>query len=402
MDLPDFVLQHAVKIRFGWGAMNGVSAEIEDLGASRALVVCDPGIVQIGLAERLLGILSKGNVAAAVFSDVSANPRDNECEQAALAAKEFGADVLVGIGGGSAMDTAKTAAALLTNGGSARDWEAPTVLATLLAPVLCLPTTAGTGSEVTSVAVITDSDRHYKMSLLDPRLAPRVAVVDPQVTVSLPPSLTASTGMDALTHAIEAYTCRLAEPITDAVALAATSLIVGSLRQAVEHGDDEQARTDMMLGSLMAGIAFGNTDVGSVHSMAESIGGLYDTPHGVANAVFLARVVEFNIPASTGKFARIAVALGVERRGSSDGDLALEGVATVRELARAVGIPRFSELPGVNPADFEALARTAADHVCTPSNCRDIAYPDYLDLFRAAYVNDGGSPSPGPGAGAPE
>jgi len=381
-----FVFQHSTKVRFAPGAVKELGTELRMLGGHHVLVVCDEGIREIGITDKVLGVLDEADLDVDVFSAISENPRDRECAEAAAAAKECGADIIVGLGGGSAMDAAKAAAVLVTNGKRVQDWDAPARLAREPMPTVCVPTTSGTGSEVTFVSVITDDDRRYKMCIQDPALSPRVAVADPELTLSLSPGLTASTGVDALTHAIEAYTCRLAEPVTDALALAAISLIASSLEAAVANGDDIEARCNMMLGSLMAGVAFVNTDVGSVHCIAETLGGWYDIPHGIANAVFLADVLEFNYPADPVRHARVAGALGVDCSGMTAEDASMHGIAEIRRLTRSVGIPVFSELARVDPLEFEDLARAAADHICTPSNARDIGYEEYLGLLERAYV----------------
>lgn len=386
MSTSDFVLQHSTKIRFAVGAVKELGTELRMLGAEHVMVVCDEGIREIGIADKVVRILDDAALAVDVFSAISENPRDFECVAVATAVKECGADTIVGLGGGSAMDAAKAAAVLVTNGKKVQDWDAPMRLAKQPMTTVCVPTTSGTGSEVTFVSVITDDDRRCKMCIQDPALSPRVAVVDPELTLSLPPALTASTGVDALTHAIEAYTCRLAEPVTDALALAAMSLIASSLESAVANGDDIEARSSMMLGSVMAGMAFVNTDVGSVHCIAETLGGWYDIPHGVANAIFLADVLEFNYPADPVKHARVAAALGVDCSGMTAEDAAVQGIDEIRRLTRSVGIPVFSELARVDPSDFDDLARAAADHICTPSNARDIGYEEYLRLFDGAYA----------------
>jgi len=380
-----FEFNHSTRIVFGRGRAADLPEEVKALGGSRVLLVSDPGVVAAGLAEPLLRALADGGIAATLFSDLSPNPRDGECRAAADAALAAAADVVVGLGGGSAMDVAKSAAALVTNGGTVRDWEDPRRLERPPLPSVCLPTTAGTGSEVTFVAVITDERRHYKMTLLDRRLAPDVAIVDPVLTRTLPPALTAATGVDALTHAIEAYTCRAATPVTDVFALRAVELVSGALERAVADGDDMEAREQVLLGSTLAGIAFGNSDVGAVHCLGESVGGLYDTPHGVANAAFLAEVMAFNVPADPARHATLARALGVDTAGMDDEAAGHAAAERVRELRRRLGLPRLRDLPGVDPADFPRLAEMAAAHVCSPDNAREISAGDYLALLREAW-----------------
>lgn len=380
-----FEFNHSTRIVFGRGCAGALPDEVKALGGSRVLLVSDPGVVAAGLAAPLLDALDGAGVAASLFTSVSPNPRDAECRAAADAALAAGAHAVVGLGGGSAMDVAKSAAALATNGGTVKDWEDPRRLERAPLPCLCLPTTAGTGSEVTFVAVITDEERQYKMTLLDRRLAPDVAIVDSELTRTLPPALTAATGIDALTHAIEAYTCRAATPVTDLFALRAAALIAGGLERAVADGDDMEAREQVLLGSTLAGIAFGNSDVGAVHCLGESLSGLYDTPHGVANAVFLAEVLAFNVPADPARHATLARALGVDTAGMDDEAAGHAAAAWVADLRRRLGLPALRELPGVTPADFPRLAEMAAAHVCSPDNAREASTDDYLALLQEAW-----------------
>lgn len=381
----EFLFQHTTVIDYGRGSVDRVGEHASSLGARRALLVCDEGIVAAGLAERAEATLRAAGIAVTRFSDLSPNPRDTECQRAASAALEGRAECVIGLGGGSVMDTAKAAAALVKNGGTVKDWEDPKRLREAPLPTICVPTTAGTGSEVTFVAVITDDQAHYKMTLLDPRLAPDVALLDPDLTTGLPATLTAATGMDALTHAIEAYTGRAANPISDALALQAIEGVRHYLVRAVRQGDDIDARSGMLLASLLAGMAFGNSDVGAVHCMGETLGGRYDTPHGIACAVFLPFVFEFNIEADPTRHAAVARALGVEAAGGDPEATAREGAAVIRRLMADVDLPRFQDLEGVSPADFPLLARSSAEHVCSPDNAREIGEPDYLSLFQKAY-----------------
>ena len=336
----DVLFRHHTRIVFGPGVLAALPAEVLALGTRRALVVCDPGITRLGLARRVAELLAAGGVESSCFDALSENPRDAECCAAAAAARQAGAEVVIGLGGGSAMDAAKAAAALVTNGGTVKDWEDPRQLAHAPLPLVCIPTTAGTGSEVTFVSVITDEVNHYKMALRGTGLAPEVAIVDPELTLSLPPALTAATGMDALAHAVEAYTCKKANPITDALALKAVAMIAGSLRTAVRDGADVEARSALLLGSTIAGMAFGNSTVGAGHCVGEALGGLYDTPHGGAVAVFLPAVFRFNSAA---------------------------------------------DLPGVDPADFGRLARVSAGFSVSQMNPRAITAADYLAILHATY-----------------
>jgi len=283
------------------------------------------------------------------------------------------------------MDTAKAIGTLLTHGGHVQDWCGFQLLKRQITPLICIPTTAGTGSEVTPFAVITDTKIHTKLNIFDPKAAARVALVDPTVLLSLPSHIMASTGVDAMTHAVEAYTCKLATPHTDACALYAIDLIQKNLRKAV-HSPDIESCTGMMLGSDIAGIAFGYSDVGGVHCMAEALGGRYDTPHGVANAVLLPTVWEFNVPSEPKKHADVARALGVNTSGMSDLEAGYSGVQALSQLCKDVGIPPMRELEGVDPNDFEELAEAAAKNVSAESNPRKAGKEEYLELFKKAYA----------------
>jgi alcohol dehydrogenase len=374
------------KTRFGAGVVAELAEEVALLGGSRVLVVTDPGLVRAGTVQPVVDRIREQADVVDVFDAVVANPLDTDCADAARKAEEMGANLVVGLGGGSSMDTAKAIAVVMAHGGEPKDYFGAGTLSKPIAPLICVPTTSGTGSEVTPFAVITDSKSRVKMNILDSRLVPLSCFVDPELTASLPPTLTASTGMDALTHAVEAYTCNLATPLTDALALKAITLIAGSLRAAFSDGSDIDARTQMALGSLIAGFAFGNADVGGVHCMAEAIGGFYDTPHGVANSVFLPLVIEFNIPSNVRKHADIAAAMGVDLAGMSDEEAAAVAVARIRDLAKDLGIPRFSELKGVTEADFETLAKLAAANVSADSNPQPAGQAEYLELFRKAWA----------------
>ncbi len=381
----DITFNLPTRVRFGFGASAELGGAVTGLGAERVLVVTDPGVRAAGSLDGALASLGAAGVAAEVYDGISGNPRDHECLAAVEAGRAFGAQAVIGVGGGSPMDAAKTAAALLSNGGTPRDWEYPAQLRVDPLPIVAVPTTSGTGSEVTFYAVVTDTARAFKMSLFDTRIAPRVALVDPALTMTMPASVTASTGMDALTHAVEAFTGKLAHPITDALAKEAIGLIARWLPTAVRDGSNRDAREGMMLASLLAGMAFGNTDVAAVHCLAEAIGGRYDTPHGVANSVFLPHVFAWNAEAFAGRHAEVASALGLDVRGMPADEAARMAVERIAALTREVGIPRFRELRGADPADFPALAEAAKRNVSDPSNCRPLEVEDYLLLLNDAW-----------------
>ncbi len=365
------------EILFGAGVVDEVGGVVRDrLGSARPLLVTDKGIVGAGIAERLLTRFP----GLPVFDEVEPNPKHTTVDRAGELARDVRADLVIGLGGGSALDAAKAVALLAVNPGGIEDYEGRERYTKTPLPVVAIPTTCGTGSEVTWVAVITHTGRRFKMSIKGPKMYPAAALVDPGLLASLPAPLVASTGLDALTHAIEAITARPATPISDTLAFEAVRLIFRCLPDAYRDiGKNGEAREGLMMGSLLAGMAFGNSDVGAVHCLAESIGSLYDTPHGVANAVFLPLVMEFNLEASP-KYGFIAAAAGLDGRGQ---DAARQLVERIRELSRGLSIPGFREL-GIPEADFPRIARKSFENNSNPSNPRAAGVDDYLGILRRA------------------
>lgn len=323
-----------------------------------------------------------GNVfKISIFDDVEPNPKDITVENGLRLFKEKNCDSILGLGGGSPMDTAKAIAAMSTNPGRINEYCGVGKLKNPAAPLLLIPTTAGTGSEVSRGAVITDSSRNYKMLILSWFLAPKVAILDPKLTVSLPPRTTAWTGVDALTHAIEAYVSTFANPITDIFALGAIRLISANLREAVKNGKNLDARSNMLLGSLLAGVATANARLGNVHALAHPVGGHFDTPHGLTCAVLLPIVMEFNLGAALKKFANIAEAMSKEVKGLSEKEAARKAIEAVRELCVDLEIPEnLSEL-GVNE---EAIPQMVKDAAILPSNPRETTKEDLAKLYKSA------------------
>lgn len=383
--LWNFNFNLPTSIEFGNGKVKNIGKRAKELGGKKALLITDKGLAQTGILEKVTASLDQEGVQYIVFDEISPNPKDVDCEKAYHRFKDKGIDLLIGLGGGSSMDTAKAIGTLLTNEGELRDRYGVDLLDREIPPLICIPTTSGTGSEVTRGSVITDTVTKQKMAILDLKIAPKLALVDPELTLSLPKSITAATGMDALTHAIEAYTCKPSQPISDALSLYAIELIAKYLPLAVENGNDLEARKNMLLASLVAGVAFDNTDLGAVHAMAEPLGGLYDTPHGVANSIFLPYVFEFNIPSNPEKHAMVATKLSANKEGKTTEELAYEGVVLLKEMAAKIGIPTLRDLGNVNPDDFPFLAEGAFEHLCTQANSRELTKEDYLKLFQKTY-----------------
>lgn len=381
----DFHFSLPTSIEFGNGTVNNVGKRAKELDSKKALIITDKGLAQTGILKKVTDSLEQEGIHFLVYDEITPNPKDVDCVKAYEQFKDENIDLLLGLGGGSSMDTAKAIGVLLTHEGALKDRYGFNLLERDITPLICIPTTSGTGSEVTTGSVITDTVTKQKEAILDIKLAPKLAIVDPELTLSLPKSITAATGMDALTHAIEAYTSNIAEPISDALSLYAIEIIARYLPLAVENGNNLEARQNMLVGSLIAGMAFTHADLGAVHAMAEPLGGLYDTPHGVANSIFLPHVFEYNIPSNLEKHATVALKLGATTEGKTLEEIAQEGVVLLHELASKIGIPPFRDLDNVNTDDFEFLAEGAFNHLCTLTNSRKLSKDDYLKLFHRTY-----------------
>jgi len=366
-------------ITFGAGALSELGGLTRDrLRSVRPLLVTDKGIIRAGIAEKVRPQLP----AIPAFDEVEQNPKHTTVDRGGEIARELEPDLVIGLGGGSVLDAAKAIALLATNPGRIEDYEGREKYKVAPLPVLAIPTTCGTGSEVTWVSVITHTGRQFKMSIKGPLMYPAVALVDPDLLMTLPPHLVASTGLDALTHAVEAFTVKPASVITDTLALESLRLIFRSLQEAyLDIRKNAKAREGLMLGSLLAGMAFGNSDVGAVHCLAESVGSLYDTPHGVANAVFLPYVMEFNLEAAEAKYARIASVAGIEA--GSQREAARRLIARIKEISRDLAIPSFREL-NIPESDLTLIAQKSFANNSNPSNPREATAADYLDILRRA------------------
>jgi alcohol dehydrogenase len=363
--LNSFSFELPTKIEYGVGAAKGLVDVIKNLNARKVLLVTDKGIRNTGLLERISNLLDADKLAYV--------------QEGTEIASRFGPDCLVALGGGSPIDCAKAIAVVARQGGAVRDYEGPNKIGADVLPLIAIPTTAGTGSEVTFSSVITDSSAKFKFSIKDPKIAPKVALVDPEMTLTLPPELTASTGMDALTHAIEGFTAKASEPIADSAALYAIELITAYLRIAVSDGNNLEARAAMLLGSVLAGIAFSHSDVGAVHCVAEALGGKYDAAHGVCNAVVLPAVMAYNMEYCKERYARIAAAMG--RSDENVDKAARQAVKAVQKLASDVHLPGFNSL-GVQENDLEELAVNSFKNGSNIDNPRPMTEEDYLNLFR--------------------
>jgi len=372
------------RIVHGPGAIGRLGEVIAELGVKCPLLVTDAGVVEAGLAEKALAQLS----GAVVFAEVRANPDIALIDRGAAVYRERGCDGLVAIGGGSPMDAAKSIGVVIRHGGSIRQYEwGHDPIESRVPPLAVVPTTAGTGSEVTLWAVVTDRDRGVKFNVGGtPLIAAHVALIDPELMVALPPGVTAATGMDALSHAIECYTCDYHQPFNDAVALHAMELVGNWLERAVADGTSIAARTAMAHAAMLGGMAYGTESAGAAHAMSQSAGGVHDCSHGALTARLLGPVCSFNAQASPERYARIAQALGVQVAGLDALDAAMAGVTELDRLANAIGIPTMREL-GFSEDEIPLLARIAFEDPQTLGNPREISgAADYEGIYQAAFA----------------
>ncbi len=365
------------KIFFGTGFIARLKEIVdENFKGSRPFLVTDRGVIEAGIAQKVLSQFPE----VEVFDEVEQNPKHRTINKAGEIVRRLKPELIIGLGGGSSLDAAKAIGLLATNPGAIEDYEGRGKYKTAPLPVLAIPTTCGTGSEVTWVSIVTHTGRMFKMSIKGQRLFPAVALVDPDLLVSLPAQLVASTGMDALTHAIEAYTVKAATFITDIFAREALKLIFQSLERAyINIKGDKEAREKLMLGSMLAGIAFCNSDVGASHCLAEALGSLYDTPHGVANSVFLPYVMEFNLPAAKKRYAEIAKLAEIEE--DDEKEAASELIQMIKFLSASLNIPHFKEL-GVEERKFNEIARKSFENNSNSSNPREASAEDYLAILK--------------------
>ncbi|MDM5313842.1 iron-containing alcohol dehydrogenase [Peribacillus frigoritolerans] len=352
---------------------------------STIMIVSDPGVKKAGLVTLIEKHLQEAGYSVILFDQVSQNPRDNECLIGAEIFRKEQVTGLIAVGGGSPMDTAKAIALLGPNGGIPEDYVEGKKAYTNVAPLVCIPTTAGTGSEVTRSSVITLSSSHKKITIKHALLRPTVAILDPALTATVPKGITAATGVDALVHAIEGYTCKLTNPISQAMGASAMATIVEYLPKAYENGEDLEARYKMQEGSLLAGLCFGSADVAAVHCLAEALGSLYDTPHGIANAVFLPYVIQFNSSENKPLHAELARIMNFAGKNDSD-DVAINKLVDhLYAFTKNLGIPTLKELSYVKEEDFDKMAELAEQNNSTPSNVRVITKADYLEILKAAF-----------------
>ena len=369
----------------GVGAHKELGKRITTLGTKRPLIVTDKGITAAGLTKRIVDLIKEDTgIEVVVFEDTVPNPTDHNVRDGLEVFKGNKCDMIISLGGGSPHDCGKGIGILATNGGAIQDYEGIDKSAKAMPPFIAVNTTAGTASEMTRFCIITNTKRKVKMAIVDWRVTPDVAINDPLLMVGMPPSLTAATGMDALTHAVEAYVSTIATPVTDTCALKAISLISQNLRAAVANGKDLGARDQMAYAEYLAGMAFNNASLGHVHAMAHQLGGFYDLPHGVCNAILLPHVQRFNLIAKVDRFVDIAEAMGEVVDGLSERAAAEEALDAIRTLSRDVGIPSGLKELGVKKEDLSTMAKNAQKDACGLTNPRRPTLEDVVEIYASA------------------
>ena len=369
----------------GIGSHKEIGNQIKTLGGKKTFICTDKGIVDAGLCDTIVEIIKNDvGVDPVIYDATHPNPTDKNVHDGLKVYQDKGCDLIISLGGGSAHDCGKGIGIVATNGGNIRDYEGVDQSTKSMPPFIAVNTTAGTASEMTRFCIITDTSRKIKMAIVDWRVTPNVAIDDPLLMAGMPPALTAATGMDALTHAIEAYVSTIATPITDACALKAIELIATNLRAAYANGADMAARDNMCYAQYLAGMAFNNASLGHVHAMAHQLGGFYDLPHGVCNAILLPHVQRYNLIAKMDKFVDIARAMGEIVDGLSLRDASKKALTAIQDLSEDVGIPRGLKELGVKDKDLKVMAENAQKDACGLTNPRRPTLDDVIQIYRNA------------------
>lgn len=368
----------------GVGCAKEAGPQAKALGAKTLLIVTDAGLHKMGVADTIRKQIETEGLKAAIYSGAEPNPTDKNVADGVKAYQAAKCDGIISLGGGSSHDCGKGIGLVVSNGGNIRDYEGVNKSTKPMPPFLAINTTAGTASEMTRFCIITNTDTHVKMAIVDWRTTPNIAINDPLLMVGMPPALTAATGMDALTHAVEAYVSIAATPVTDACAIKAMELIAANLSTAVANGEDLVARDAMAYAEFMAGMAFNNASLGYVHAMAHQLGGFYNLPHGVCNAILLPHVCQFNLIAAPQRFANIAVALGEKVEGLSTVEAGQKGIERIRALSASVGIPPNLTVLGVKEGDLKVMSENAKKDACQLTNPRKATLEEVIGIFKAA------------------
>ena len=368
----------------GVGAAKETTNQVKVLGGTNAMIVTDAFLAKSGMADEIKKLVEAAGAKALVWGGAEPNPTDTNVHDGLKVYQENNCDMIISLGGGSSHDCAKGIGIVATNGGNIRDYEGVDKSSKAMPPFIAINTTAGTASEMTRFCIITDTDRHVKMAIVDWRVTPNIAINDPVLMVGMPPALTAATGMDALTHAVEAYVSTIATPVTDSAALMAIELISKNLRNAVANGTNMEARDKMAYAEFLAGMAFNNASLGYVHGMAHQLGGFYNLPHGVCNAILLPHVCNFNLIACPDRFADIAVAMGENIEGLSTRAAADVAIEAIQTLSEDVGIPSGLAELNVKEEDLKTMAVNAMKDACSATNPRLATLEEVIQIYRNA------------------
>ncbi len=377
--------------KIGIGAAREIPTSVRMLGGSKPMIITDKGITKAGITKQVTDLLDKAEMGYAVFDETVPNPTDDNVKEGVAHYQKTGCDSLVTLGGGSSHDCGKGVGLVIANGGKIQDYEGIDKSSNPMPPYVAVNTTAGTASEMTRFCIITDTRRKVKMAIVDWRVTPGVAIDDPMLMVGMPPALTAATGMDALTHAVEAYVSTIATPMTDSAAEKAIALIAQYLRPAVANGGDINARENMCYAQYLAGMAFNNASLGHVHAMAHQLGGFYDLPHGECNAILLPHVCQFNLIAKVERFAEIARLMGENVEGLSNRDAADMAIASIKQLSADIGIPEGLVALGkrygkeVKAEDIDVMTGNAQKDACGLTNPRCPSDLDVKAIYMAAF-----------------
>lgn len=369
----------------GIECLNEVPNFIKENNFKKGLIVTDKVLVQIGIVSKVTNLLDDNQIEYTIYDETKPNPTVKNVEDGLSILKEENCDFVISLGGGSPHDCAKGIALLATNGGSIKDYEGVNISSKPQLPLIAINTTAGTASEMTIFSIITDEDRHVKMALVDKHMTPVMAVNDPMLMTKIPKSLTAATGMDALTHSIEAYVSTNSTPVTDACAEKSIELITNYLKRAVDNGEDIEARDMMAYAEFLAGMAFNNASLGYVHAMAHQLGGFYDLPHGVCNAILLPHVQEFNAKVSATKLKKVASIMGVDVSEMTDEEGAQACIKSIKDLSKSIGIPEGLAQLGVKVEDFDILAQNALKDACGLTNPIVATHEEIVQIFANAF-----------------
>ncbi|MGE7119426.1 iron-containing alcohol dehydrogenase [Peribacillus sp. NPDC046944] len=381
MSITKFVMPEVI---FGKGSIEQAGEACLRLGAKKVLIVSDPGVANAGWLDIVVKSCQDAGLAYASFIDATTNPKDREIEAGCLTFHNHECDAIIGVGGGSALDVAKGVALLASNGGVTSDYEGVDKVHSPLPPMVMIMTTAGSGSEVSQFSVIVDSFREKKMTIISKSLVPDIAIIDPATLTTLDPDLTAATGMDVLTHAIEAYVSIAATPLTDVQAQNALSIVSRYIRPSVASKNNEEAKEAMAMASLQAGLAFSNAILGAAHAISHAIGGKYLLPHGEINAILLPHVMDFNRIASPRRFSDIAEIMGIDTRTLTEQQSGAAAVAFVRELSQDIGVPLSLGDVGITTDMIELIGMTAIDDACMITNPRDMSIEQIKQLLLTA------------------